>query len=267
MKKIFTLFTLTIILLVGCKKEVTTTVIKPVEQALKVEKTPTTFAEKVAVAHKKTTFISYEAVKFDAQIEFGGNEIFNAQIAISTTSDIAKITYKNGDEIYVDKDKIFVSDSLKENKGARFHAYTWSYFFLYPYKLNDNGTIWDDNFKTEEVTNPFNTAKLTFKANIGDAPDDWYINYANKETYVLNHVAYIVTVNKSVEKAEADPHAIKYLDYKDINGVPFATNWEFYEWNIKDGLTNKIGSAKITNIEFIKDFRGSFKIPENYQVK
>jgi len=155
---------------------------------------------------------------------------------------------------------------LKENKGVRFHAYTWSYFFLYPYKLNDNGTIWDDSFKIATI-DAFNTAKLTFKANIGDAPDDWYINFADKEDNMLNHVAYIVTANKSVEEAEADPHAIKYIDYKEINGIPFATNWEFYEWNTTNGLTDKIGNAKISNIKFIKDFRSSFKTPENYTAK
>jgi len=177
-----------------------------------------------------------------------------------------KIVFKNGNEIFVNKEKVFVSDKLKENKGVRFHAYTWTYFFLYPYKLNDNGTIWNDNFKTTEV-NAFNTAKLTFEANIGDAPDDWYVNYTNKATNQLDHVAYIVTANSTVEKAEEDPHAIKYTDYNDVNGIPFATDWGFYEWNSKDDLTDKIGSAKITNIQFVKDFRSNFKIPDNYTVR
>lgn len=261
MKKIFALTFLIPLLFTACKEEVKKTVkiAAPV-----VIKKANTYAEKIAIAHKKDAFLEQEAIQFDAQIKFGEKEIFNAQITISTTSDMARITYKNGDEIYVNKEKLFVSPNLKENKAVRFHGYTWSYFFLYPYKLNDEGTIWDDNFKTKEASNTFNTAKLTFKANTGDAPDDWYINYTNKETNQLNHVAYIVTANKTLEKAEADPHAIKYLDYKNVNGIPFATNWDFYEWNDKDGLTKKIGNAKITNIQFIKGFKNSFKIPEGY---
>ena len=263
MKKTITFTIVAFILLIGCKKEIKETT----AEISKTEKKETTYSQKIEIAHKKAVFLKQEAVQFNAEVEFGGNVIFNAQIAISTTSDIAKITYKNGDEIYVNKEKVFVSDNLKENKGVRFHAYTWTYFFLYPYKLSDKGTIWNDAFKTEETNNAFNTAKLTFEANTGDAPDDWYVNYTNKENNQLNHVAYIVTANSSVEKAEADPHAIKYLDYNEINGVPFAANWGFYEWNTKEGLTNKIGSAKITNIQFIKDFRNNFKVPENYTAR
>jgi len=250
-----------IALFTSCQKQ---TKKEPTLKEPNVEKVAPTFSQKIEISHKKSAFLSHEAIQFDALIEFGGKEMFNANVTISTTSDIAKITYKNGDEIYVQKENIFVSPSLKENPGVRFHAYTWNYFFLYPYKLNDHGTKWNNDFKTKEANNPFNTAKLSFEANIGDAPDDWYIVYTNKETNILNHVAYIVTVNKSTEAAEANPHAIKYVDYKEIEGIPFATNWGFYEWSLEKGLTNKIGSAKITNIHFVKDFKKNFTIPENY---
>lgn len=246
------------LLIISCKKNPSET--KQVEEK-PIEKT---FSQKIEIAHKKDLFLKKEAIQFDAFVEFGGNEIFNANVTISTTSDLAKITYKNGDEIYVNKENVFVSPSLKENNGVRFHAYTWSYFFLYPYKLHDNGTKWNYHFKTKETNNNFDVAKLSFEANIGDAPDDWYIVYSNKETNRLEHVAYIVTAGKTKEAAEKDPHAIKYLDYKMIDGIPIATNWEFYGWNIEEGLTNKIGSAKITNIRFIDGFRDSFSIPESF---
>lgn len=256
-KTIITLFT-SLLIIASCQKKSTET-----KQVVK-ENIAKTFAQKIEIEHQKEAFLKNEAIQFDATIEFGGNEIFNANITISTTSDIAKITYKNGDEIYVNKENIFVSDNLKDNPGVRFHAYTWTYFFLYPYKLSDNGTKWDDSFKTNETNNTFNTAKLSFEANIGDAPDDWYILYTEKESNRLNHVAYIVTAGKTKAEAEADPHAIKYTDYSTIKGVPFATNWGFYEWTLDTGLTNKIGSGKITNIKFIENFRENFNIPENY---
>lgn len=259
MKKIISTLFASLLVIISCKKQPTE--VKQIEQKPATEKT---FSQKIETSHKKNAFLKNDAVQFDAAIEFGGNELFNAKVTISTTSDIAKISYKNGDEIYVNKENIFVSPSLKDNPGVRFHAYTWTYFFLFPYKLSDNGTKWNDSFKTKEANNPFNTAKLSFEANIGDAPDDWYIVYTNKENNLLNHVAYIVTVNKSKEAAEADPHAIKYIDYVTVDGVPFATNWEFYGWNIEEGLTTKIGSAKITNIKFVEGFRNNFSTPENF---
>ncbi|MCL7762723.1 hypothetical protein MPF19_04790 [Polaribacter sp. Z014] len=256
-KTIITVFA-SLLLVVSCKKA------PEVKKQIEEKPVEKTFAQKIEIAHKKDTFLTKEAVQFDAVIEFGGNEIFDATVTVSTTSDIAKITYKNGDEIYVNKENIFVSPSLKDNPGVRFHAYTWSYFFLYPYKLSDQGTKWNNDFKTKEATQNFDTAKLTFEANIGDAPDDWYIVYTNKKTHLLEHVAYIVTSGKTKAAAEADPHAIKYEDYKLIDGIPFASNWGYYEWTLDNGLSKKIGSAKITNIHFVEGFRKDFAIPENY---
>ncbi|WP_339660244.1 hypothetical protein [uncultured Polaribacter sp.] len=264
MKKIITSVLLGIIVFTSCQKQ---TKKEDVSKEIKNEKKATTFSENIEIAHKKTEFLAHEAIQFNALIEFGGNEIFNATITISTSSDLAKITYKNGDEIYVNKENIFVSPSLENNKGVRFHAYTWGYFFLYPYKLSDKGTKWNYDFKTNEKEVNFEVAKLTFEANIGDAPDDWYVVYSNKKTQLLEHVAYIVTLGKTLEEAEKDPHAIKYENYTQIDGIPFAKNWSFYSWNNEDGLTEKIGNAKITDIHFINGFRNNFTIPKNYLKK
>ena len=259
-KTIITLFA-SLLLIVSCKKEPAKT--KQIEEKPQpvIEKN---FSEKIEIAHKKDAFLAKEAIQFDAEIEFGGKEVFNAKVTVSTTSDIAKITYKNGDEMFVNKENVFVSPSLKDNPAIRFHAYTWTYFFLYPYKLNDEGTKWDYDFKTKETTNNFDVAKLSFEANTGDAPDDWYVVYADKETHLLEDVAYIVTLGKTKETAEEDPHAIKYQDYKMIDGIPFAANWGYYGWNLETGLSDKIGNAKISNIHFVEGFRKDFAIPENY---
>ena len=261
MKKTFITTILGVLLLVGCQKQTKT---PTNSKEIPEEKVATTFSEKIEIAHKKNAFLSKEAIQFDAVIEFGGNEIFNATITILTTSDSAKIIYKNGDAIYVDKEDIFVSPNLKDNPGVRFHAYTWSYFFLFPYKLNDQGTKWNFDFKTKETNNVFDTAKLSFEANIGDAPDDWYVVYADKKSNILEHVAYIVTAGKTKEAAEKDPHAIKYSDYKMIDGVPIATNWEFYGWDLEKGLNDKIGNAKITNIQFVQGFKNNFSTPKDF---
>lgn len=257
MKKLITLTLSTLILVSSCQKNKETP--KPIIKK-SIEKN---LSQKIEAAHKKDAFLKNEAISFDAKIIFGGNEIFDANITITTSSDIAKISYKNGDEIFVNQQEIFVSPSLENNAGVRFHAYTWTYFFLFPYKLNDKGTKWDFNFKTKETNNSLTTTKLSFEANIGDAPEDWYITYTNNNN-VLQHIAYIVTAGKTKTEAEADPHAIQYSDYQMIQNIPIATNWSFYEWNLNDGLTNKIGSGKITNIKFVNNFRDNFVIPKNF---
>lgn len=261
MKKILTLV-FAAVLLFACKTKKKEKVV-----ITKTETQVNAFAKKIEEAHKKSAFINYDAVQFDAEIAFGGNTILEAKIAVATNSGYAKIEMKNGEKIYIDKDKIFVSPGLKENPSARFNAYTWTYFFLLPYKLSDNGVKLND-YETKHKNENFITNKLTFEANIGDAPDDWYVLYANKNTNVLEIAAYIVTLGKTQEEAEKDPHAIKYEDFTAVNTIPFATKWTFWSWNDNEGLTQQIGEASIGNIQFIDDFESEFSsIPADFTEK
>lgn len=220
------------------------------------------FVKKIEIAHQKKIFFESQAVKFDLNLEFGGKKRLNATITSSTHSEYAIIELKNGGKILINKDKVYCSPDLVENKKIRFDAYTWTYFFQFAYKLSDFGTIWTD-YNDQNNLN-FNTKKLSFEANIGDAPDDWYILFSDKKNNLIDHVAYIVTANKTKEQAEVDPHAIQYLDYKNINGVPIAHQWIFWEWRKKEGLTKQLGNGKISNVQFVDMSSKELKIPENY---
>jgi hypothetical protein len=57
------------------------------------------------------------------------------------------------------------------------------------------------------------TEKLTFKSGTGDAPDDWYVVYADKTTNLLEKQP-ISLRSKPVRKKQKNPHAIQYLEYK-----------------------------------------------------
>jgi hypothetical protein len=51
--------------------------------------------------------------------------------------------------------------------------------------------------------------------------------------------AYIIAVNKTVKEAEEDPHAIQYLNYKTIDGIPIAHDWVFWECRHGSGLIDR----------------------------
>lgn len=223
--------------------------------------TPTEALEK---AHSKDLFLSHKAIELDMVINFGGNERLNGKMTYLTNSTKGKIEINDGTFLYFDGDKVFHSPDLKNDKAARFDAYTWMYFLLFPTKLNDPGTIWAD-IEAQQLNNKtYNAQRLTFEANTGDAPDDWYIVYSEPKTNIIDYVAYIVTVNKSTEAAESDPHAIGYSDYKMIDGVPIAHNWEFYEWSKDGGLGKVIGNTAISNVKFVTPEASTFAIPEGF---
>ncbi len=218
----------------------------------------------VEQAHKKSAVIENNAVAFDIILNFGGNEVLNGTMTLAGNSSKGLIQLKDGSEILHLGDKVYYSDSEKNPKSMRFAAYTWSYFFLFPYKLSDPGTNWGDLEQRDLAGKTFDFQKLTFDAGTGDAPDDWYLMYSDQENHLIEYAAYIVTAGSSQSEAEEDPHAIQYLDYKEINGVPFAHSWIFWEWREQEGLTKELGNAQLSNFRFVGKADDLFSIKEGY---
>lgn len=251
MKKIATTLLLATLAFVGCKSNE--------EKA--------TFTDKTEKAHQKEPFSSKQAVQFDFNLEFGGKERMVSQITLLTNSTEGLIEYKDGAKIVYKKDKVYYSPNIPNEEAVRFDAYTWGYFFLFPYKLTDPGTIWNAYDNKETDHEDFLTEKLTFKSGTGDAPDDWYVVYADKNTHLISKAAYIVSVKAGKEEAEKNPHAIQYLNYKEVDGVPIATQWTFWGWKEGTGFTDEIGHASLTNIKFITVTEDTFKTDETFKTK
>ncbi|MCG9792244.1 hypothetical protein [Flavobacterium algicola] len=216
------------------------------------------FVEKAEIAHQKEAFKNQEAIQFDIAIQFGGKDIMDGTMTLLTNSSKGAIALKDGTKIIYDNEKVYYSPDIASEKSVRFNAYTWSYFFMFPYKMSDEGTIWspyDNNVTNKEQ---FETQKLTFKSGTGDAPDDWYVVYSNKETNLIEQLAYIVTIKSKKEEAEKEPHGIQYKKFETVNGVPIATEWQFGSWNEKEEFGATIGNASLSNIKFITVEEGIF---------
>lgn len=247
-------------LLIACqaKEKKTTTSTTPQTEVVKEE----TEVQKIESAHQKAQFLSKKAIQFDIDIQFGNQKFLEGKMTLLTNSSEALIEMKDGNKIIVNKDKVYHSPALGDNPMTRFHAYTWSYFFLFPYKLSDEGTLWSE-FGNESLNDtPYNIQKLTFSNDTGDTPDDWYYVYSNPESHLLSVAAYIVTYGKGKEEAEKEPHAIKFEDFTKIDGIPFANKWTFWGWSKADGLSKQIGTATLKNIHFVEEV--DFSYPDNF---
>lgn len=218
----------------------------------------------VEKAHHRAAFLAKKAIKFDILLTFGGKERLNGTVTTLTNSTKVRIDYKNGQSLICDGDKVFAVDA--ENSGSkRFAVYTWSYFFLFPYKLSDAGTQWAAYEQSNLNDKPYLTQKLTFEAGTGDDPNDWYITYANPDNKLIEVAAYIVTAGgTSQEEAEKDPHAVSYGNYQEVAGIPIAHEWKFWGWQPDAGLTDQLGAATLSNIEFVEASAALFEKPEGY---
>lgn len=219
------------------------------------------FTNSIEAAHKEPLFLKNEAVSFDLEVSFGGNTILDAKLTQLTDGSKIRIDKKDGTKIIFDNKEVFLTPKDAEDPMARFHIFTWSYFFSLPYKLNDEGTIWSEvaNKKWGDAKELYTTSKLTFEKGTGDAPDDWYVIYKNPTTNVLEGAAYIVSFGKDVAEAEKEPHAIKYNNFINVDGVPFATNWTFHMWTDAEGYGAQIGEVKLKNIKFTKNLATLFE--------
>ncbi|MDN3594967.1 hypothetical protein [Zunongwangia endophytica] len=219
------------------------------------------FPVSIEKAHQKSSFLKHEAVEFDISLTFGGKERLKAKITTLTNSGKIKVEKQDGISLVYDGEKAWILLADQNYKDARFDMFTWQYFFSLPFKLTDRGTKWEMPEKRLMESSLVNSAKLSFGENIGDAPDDWYIIYP-AEDGKLDAAAYIVTLNKEINTAEANPHAINYNDYKLIDKIPFATKWTFHNWSKENGLEDQIGEAEIFNIHFIDPKQNFFKAPK-----
>lgn len=222
------------------------------------------FVEKSEDAHNKIEFYEKEAIEFDINLIMGGKTRLDGKMTLLTNSTMGLIEENDGSKLYFINDRIYLDTAITALEGSRFKAYTWSYFFLFPYKLSDPGTIWN---KYEDSTmNGVNyfAEKLTFESGTGDADQDWYIVYADSESHLINTAAYVVTANKSLEEAEKDPHAIAYHDYKSIDNIQIAHRWTFHEWRKDGGLTKELGEGILSNVKFISVDSTFFTPPSNF---
>ncbi|WP_034921474.1 hypothetical protein [Gillisia sp. CAL575] len=225
------------------------------------------FAQGIESAHNKTAWNKNKAVSFDISLTFGGQERLNGKITSLTNSTKVRVDKNNNTQLIYDGNEVYLCPADAEPKGARFDMFTWQYFFAIPFKLTDPGTNWETLESVEMNGNKFDVGRLSFGENIGDAPDDWYVIYQERETGLLHGAGYIVTFGSGDQaKAEENPHGIVYSEYKVVDGVPVATKWSFHNWSIEDGFGEKIGEATLSNIVFFNAEDKLFDKPEDSKI-
>jgi len=221
------------------------------------------FAKGIESAHNKADWNTKRAVSFDIALSFGGEERLNGKVTTLTNSSKIRIDKKSGTQLIYDGKEVYLCPENADAKRARFDMFTWQYFFSIPFKLTDPGTKCESMETVDLNGNPYDVGKLSFENNVGDAPDDWYVVYQERKSGLLHAAAYIVTFGTAQDKAEENPHAIVYSDYKVVDGIPVATKWSFHNWSKTTGFGDKIGEATITNVVFFEAEDKLFEEPKN----
>jgi len=209
------------------------------------------FVSNMEVAHQKSKLLQNGVVCFNLDMTFGGS---NSKMKIFTTptSSAIRVDKKDGASTVMLNGEIFTDTDSSKWKGEEFGIFTYQYFFMAPFKFSDNGTVWKKLSDMKIEGENTNRAKLTFESGTGDAPNDWYVVHSDPTTNQVKYIGYIVTGGGTTfEEAEKNAHAIKYSEYIEVDGVPIASKWEFFDYNKDEGLGEKIGEGIIKNIEMM----------------
>lgn len=217
------------------------------------------FAETVERAHGLEAWRSQPAFEAALAVEFGGRPVLQAKLLFPTDLGAARLDLTDGTAVVFDGAHAWVSPASSPVTRARFHALTWAYFVAAPMKLRDPGTHLEPLGQRQLQGETFEAARLTFEPGTGDSPEDWYVLYRDARTGLLRAMAYIVTYGRSAAEAAAEPHAITYHDFVDVEGVQIATTWRLWNWSEAEGITGEaVGRGTLAEPRFVRPDLGAF---------
>ncbi|UJH92400.1 hypothetical protein LZ575_07740 [Antarcticibacterium sp. 1MA-6-2] len=224
------------------------------------------FKKSIQAMHNKSSWENKDAVAFDIELIFNGQQRLKARVTSLTNSSKIRLDKSDGTILVFNGEQVFLSPADVEVEDAGFDLFAWQYFFALPFKLNDRGAEMELLGQKSMMGNILYRARLTVDQNIEDSPNDWYILYQEADTGLLFAAAYTVTLNKEKLQAQNDPQAIIYRNYEVKEGIPVSTRWTFHNWSEEDGFGEEIGEALITNISFLDAEDQIFERPQNSKV-
>ena len=145
------------------------------------------------------------------------------------------------------------SENWRAPYPPRFLALLNYYFLNLPWLARDSGvilgepgkaTLWKDAIE-------YITVKMTFGAEVGDTPDDYYILYIDPKTYRLKACEYIVTYASILppDAKATPPHVLVYDAFSTVEGFVVPTRYSIFDKN-----HSLIATCEIRNWSFTKLF-------------
>lgn len=151
----------------------------------------------------------------------------------------------------------------------RFWSLTPFYFVAVPFVFADEGVNLEamGEIKFEERT--YDLVKATFNEGTGDAPDDFYIVYVDRETSRVGGVRYVVSYPGFFPDGGHSPEKFMAYDSEQrIDGVVFAKTFRTFSWDAeKQSPIEVVTNSRMTEVSFDAATPSSFfAVPEGAKV-
>jgi hypothetical protein len=163
-------------------------------------------------------------------------------------------------------ERAWIAPDSIEQPNPRFWALSGFYFQQIPFVLADPGVNYealpDDTLDGE----PHDMVEITFGENVGDAPDDVYTLYLDKDSARVDAIRYVVTYGRDVgPDADLSETLFDYEDYVTVDGLTVPTRFEGYSYSEEEGPGDTLrNEAHADSISYRRPFDPSrLEPPEN----
>jgi hypothetical protein len=152
--------------------------------------------------------------------------------------------------------------------NPRFWSLTPYYFLGLPFVLADNGVILTD---IEDVTfegKEYDLVKVTYESGTGDASEDFYVIYIDKETNLMAGLRYIVSYPAFFPNGgHSSEKFMKVLGLKAVDGIKLSTGYHTHWWK-NESVAAHITDIDVSEISFNNDLsKDFFKMPAGAKVQ
>ena len=159
-------------------------------------------------------------------------------------------------------------DSTSFPYNTRFWSLTPYFFMAQPFVLDGQGTNLEVLPQEIYKETNYDVVKVTFNEGTGDAPDDYYVLYFNKETHLLGVIRYVVSYPKYFKKGEHTPEKVMELYGKQTaEGIVLPERYQTH-WLLENNMPGEyITEITLSNVGFKPNTVDTFfNVPEGATV-
>ncbi|MGM0555666.1 MAG: DUF6503 family protein [Myxococcota bacterium] len=164
----------------------------------------------------------------------------------------------------------YVTQDDKLDINPRFWSLTPYYFIAMPFVLADPGVNLDYEGTQTVDDEEFDVIKVTFGDDVGDAPDDYYVMYFDKETRQVHGLRYVVSYEGFFPEGGHSPEKfMRFEGEQTVDGITLAKKFPTYKWNKEEGtIGEKVTAIELSEVEFKPDVKKEyFEVPEEGQIQ
>ena len=168
-----------------------------------------------------------------------------------------------------DGEQAWVAPPNIEQPNPRFWALSGFYFQQIPFVFADPGVNYEALPDESIDGTPHDMVRITFGGDVGDAPDDVYTLYLDKDSGQLDAIRYTVTYGRDVDsEADLSETFFDYQDFVTIDGLTVPTLFEGYAYSEAEGPADTRKSrAVVDSISYRRSFESSrLERPENARI-